>query len=145
MPPAFAVPIAGPLAASKSNRKEPMPTHLESLIEQSAARNRFPPSSRYHGAPVLGAEDADGRPVVYAGRRFIPEVAPGEDTLHTVTEGERPDHLANRHLGDPLRYWELCDHNLVMRPWKLTGTAGETVLVPGSGPTGAPGASFFSM
>lgn len=43
--------------------------------------------------------------------------------LHTVIAGERIDHLAHRHYGDPLKYWLICDANDALFP--------EDLMVPG--------------
>lgn len=123
-----------------------MPSHLESLLEQSADDSRFHATSRYHGAPILSATDAAGREVRYAARRFIPEVDTADDLAHVVSAGERPDHLARQYLEDPERFWELCDHNLSLRPWTLTELPGDFVLVPAdTAEAGGSGAAFFSM
>lgn len=122
-----------------------MPTHLESLIEQSAAANRFPPSSRYHGVPLLEARDASGRPVLCASRRFLPEADAASASVHVITQGERPDQLASRYLGDPQRYWEICDNNTGKQPWQLASVAGEIVLIPEGGVRQAGGGAFYPI
>ena len=48
---------------------------------------------------------------------------------HTVTQGERPDLVAARYLGDPEQYWRLCDGNPVLHPRELTETPGRRIRV----------------
>lgn len=100
----------------------------------------FPPDSRYHGLPTAQATLPDGRTVVYVTRRLLP---PTEHfaLLHTVTvaAGERPDHLAARHLGVATQWWRLADANGAMQPEAMTAEPGtrlkitlpEGVPVPG--------------
>ncbi len=114
-----------------------MATPIETLIDQSAQVSRFSSNSRYSGMPFAILIGADGREIAYVVRRFVP--APGVDPMdpvHVVVEGERPDHLAAAHLGDPERYWQICDHNLARRPWELTAQAGALVRLPGGGAAG---------
>jgi hypothetical protein len=50
--------------------------------------------------------------------------------------GERinvPMMLPARCTGDPERYWELCDLNLVRYPQELTAEPGAVVRLPGGG------------
>ena len=100
----------------------------------------FPFTSRYYGIPTATLTTSDGRTVRYLRRRFLPRT----DRFallheHTVTEGERPDSVAARHLGDPEQAWRLCDANGVMRPEELTETPGATVRI--TLPEGIPGPS----
>jgi len=114
-----------------------MATPIEALIDQSAQISRFASNSRYSGVPFAILVDADGREVAYVTRRFVPPPSVDPmDPVHTVTDGERPDHLAAQHLGDPERYWQLCDHNLTRQPWELTAQAGALVRLPGGGSAG---------
>jgi hypothetical protein len=96
----------------------------------------FGPSSRYAGLPIARAV-FDGREVVYVTRRFVPppEVLSviGE---HTVAQGERLDHVAARHLGDPELFWRICDANRAMRPEDLM-TPGRRLAI--ALPEGVPG------
>ena len=108
-----------------------MPTPIETLIDQSARVSRFASNSRYVALPFANLIGPDGQEIAYVTRRFVPASAAGPmDPVHAVTEGERPDHLAAEHLGDPELYWRLCDHNLVSRPWELTARPGTTVQLP---------------
>ena len=84
----------------------------------------FSPTSRYAGLPtatttVTGA-DGSPREVTYVRRRLLPP--PEDHTLlgeHTVQPGERLDHVAARHVGDPARYWLICDATDTLRPADL--------------------------
>ena len=90
----------------------------------------FPPTSRYYNVAIATRVEADGTIVPYLRRRFLP--APEKFVLlreYRVCDGERPDHIAGRELGDPEAFWRLCDANGVMRPAELTDTVGETVRI----------------
>ena len=90
----------------------------------------FPPTSRYHGIPIATLARDDGTVVPYLRRRFLP---PMERFVllheHRVSEGERPDHVAARELGDPEVFWRLCDANGSMHPDELTDSVGEVVRI----------------
>jgi len=77
----------------------------------------FPPTSRYYGIPISSLTRADGEPVPYLTRRFLP---PSDRFallhVHLVTEGERLDTIAARELGDPEASWRICDANDALRP-----------------------------
>ena len=98
----------------------------------------FPPTSRYSGIEIISLTRADGVVVAYLRRRFVP--SPDRFALlhdHTVTEGERLDHLAGRELGDPEAFWRICDANAAMRPDDLTETVGRRIHI--TLPEGIPG------
>jgi len=114
-------------------------TALTDLLEASALGALFPPTSRYHGIETATITQG-GRELVYLRRRFVP--APERFALlqeHVVTEGERPDTIAARYLGDAEQSWRLCDANAVMRPVELTETVGRVVRI--TLPEGIPGAT----
>jgi hypothetical protein len=114
-----------------------MPTPIETLIDQSATISHFASNSRYAGLPLAVLDGPDGRQIVYVTRRFVPLTESNPlDPVHVVTTGERPDHIASEHLGDPERYWEICDLNLVRRPHELTSEPGTVVRLPGGGGAG---------
>jgi hypothetical protein len=98
----------------------------------------FPPDSRYHGLDTAQWTRPDGETVSYVRRRFVP---PPENfatiSEHRVAEGERPDNLAAKYLGDPQQYWRLCDGNGVMRPGELVETVGRRLRI--TLPEGVPG------
>jgi len=111
---------------------------LDALLSQSTvAVPRFPPTSRYH-TTATHTMLYGGRVITYLRRRFLP---PPERfaTLreHEVVQGDRPDLVAARHLGDSELYWQLCDANGAVRPSELTDTVGRRLRV--TLPDGVPG------
>lgn len=119
-----------------------MANPLEELLRAGQTSDRFPPSSRYHGLPVLELSGPDGRAVRYGGRRFIPPEPAAPGTIHVVSAGERPDHLAHLYLGDATRFWRLCDANETPVPGLLTAEPGAVVAVPAGAPGAAPSSAF---
>jgi hypothetical protein len=94
------------------------------------ANYEFPPSSRYHGIPIVTLMQDDGSQLPYLRRRLLPSVENFTVLFeHRVVEGERPDHIAAHELGDPEAFWRLCDANGVMHPDELTDTVGEAVFI----------------
>ncbi|MDF2867070.1 MAG: hypothetical protein K0S11_540 [Gammaproteobacteria bacterium] len=89
----------------------------------------FNPSSRYYGLPDKVTELPSGKKITYKGRRLLPPLASlskiGEAT---VQAGERLDSLAAKHLGDPLRFWQLCDSHDVLNPAELE-QPGQTIII----------------
>jgi len=76
---------------------------------------------------------------------FLPEADAASASVHVTTQGERPDQLASRYLGDPQRYWEICDSNTGKHPWQLASVAGEIVLIPEGGVRQAGGGAFYPI
>lgn len=111
---------------------------LDAILQFSVKRTQFPVTSRYHGIDTAKMENADGRTIIYLRRRFVP---PSEKfTLlqeHTVTQGDRPDNIAARYLGDPEQFWRICDANAAMRPEELTESPGRKLRI--TLPEGIPG------
>src|SRR5438105_2917425 len=94
----------------------------------------FDPQSRYYNLPTvqLTTLDADGtaRLIAYKPRRFLP--APEQMVTlveHTVSQGERLDHVTARYLGDPLQFWRVCDANRVLAPTDLTDEIGTVIRI----------------
>jgi hypothetical protein len=90
----------------------------------------FPPDSRYHGLPTAQTTLPDGRTVVFVTRRFLPP--PEHFALQasaTVAAGERPDHLAARHLGLATQWWRIADANGAMQPEAMTAVPGTRVRI----------------
>lgn len=91
-------------------------------------------AGRYDGVEIAETTLAVGdevRTVRYLRRRPTPR----EPTLpalarRRVVEGDRPDLLAGRYLGDPTAWWRLADARGVLDPDELTATPGEVVEVP---------------
>lgn len=98
----------------------------------------FLPGSRYAMTPTAIHTSADGRKIVHLTRRFLP---PAESLSlireHQVIDGERIDHVAAIHLGDPLQYWQVADANLADDPAQLTAVAGRRLRI--TMPQGIPG------
>jgi len=98
----------------------------------------FPPTSRYALTPTATFVRADGSPVTYLKRRFVP--APESFALlqrHRVLQSERLDNIAAQQLGDPEQFWRLCDANRALRPEELTETTGRELRI--TLPQGIPG------
>lgn len=98
----------------------------------------FPPTSRYALTPIATLVRADGTPVTYLKRRFVP--APENLALlqwHQVLQNERLDNIAAQYLGDPEQFWRLCDANRALRPEELTETIGKQLRI--TLPEGIPG------
>jgi hypothetical protein len=104
---------------------------LQQLIAAGAVtQQRFDPSSRYYGLPVLAVDDAHGEAVQYVSRRFIPD--PDGLTViqrHRVQQGERVDVLAASLTGDPLSYWQICDANRAVDPDDVTAEPGAFIAI----------------
>jgi hypothetical protein len=103
----------------------------------------FDATSRYASVEqaTLSLPDPNGgtRVVVYVRRRFLPSTS-NLTTLveHTVVDGDRLDNLSARYLGDPLRFWQICDANPIFRPDELTETPGRSIEIAMPGPGSAP-------
>ncbi len=98
----------------------------------------FPPTSRYALTPIATLVRADGTPVTYLARRFVPQ--PESFAVlqwHVVAQGERLDNLAAQYLGDPEQFWRLCDANRALAPAELTQTVGRRLAI--TLPEGVPG------
>ncbi|MEU0806413.1 hypothetical protein [Streptomyces sp. NPDC005970] len=118
----------------------------ESALDEIPGSHPYPRSSRYHDAEIGVHIQPDGTPVRYAKRRLLPPLPdPGENTAHeettrhTVSSGERPDHLGRRYFGDPAQWWRIADANPVLDPRELTAEPGEEIDIPGGFPGGGHG------
>jgi hypothetical protein len=90
----------------------------------------FPPNSRYAGVEITTFTTRAGEEIPHLRRRFIaPEERFQTVAVHGVVEGERPDTVAARFLGDAEQWWRLADANGVARPEELTDTPGRRVRV----------------
>ena len=110
---------------------------LTALLAAAAAETRFPPNSRYRGVATATHTAADGRSVPYLLRRFPPR--PGSLTtlgIHAVGEGERLDHVAAQHFGDPELFWRVCDANAALHPEDLERPGAELRIASPGGPLG---------
>lgn len=89
------------------------------------------PNSRYYSIETAIYTDSSGRQHAYLRRRFLPD--PARATViseYLVAQGDRPDLLTARTLGDPEQFWRICDANYVGHPNELTGQVGRRVLIP---------------
>jgi hypothetical protein len=94
----------------------------------------FEPTSRY--APVETATltrfGDDGQPhsIPYKRRRFVPPPAPDLTVVeHGFERADRLDTVTARYLGDPTRFWLVCDENDVFRPAELE-QIGRAIRIP---------------
>jgi len=106
-------------------------------LQQMMPLTAFGPSSRYAGLEIAAIE-IGGQTVRYVRRRFVPD----PESLaviaeHTVMQGERLDHIAARHLGDPELFWRVCDANRAGRPDELIEEIGRRLAI--TLPEGVPG------
>lgn len=101
------------------------------------SQDRIGPTSRYAAVERATYVAADGTPVQYLRRRFIPETSGPQVGVHEVVEGDRPDTVAAQYLGDPQQYWRLCDPNHVLHPRDLTAEVGRAVRITLPGVDGA--------
>jgi hypothetical protein len=87
--------------------------------------------SRYEHVPEAELTRADTTIVRYKRLRFVPVVEAALGAA--VREGDRPDLVAYRAVGDPEQFWRLCDANRVLRPAELTAVPGRRLRVPAPG------------
>jgi hypothetical protein len=86
--------------------------------------------SRYEPIAETSLTTKDGRIIQYKRMRFIPANAAQRRAFVKTQEGDRPDLVAFRAIGDPEQFWRLCDLNLVRRPVDLTAVPGRPVAIP---------------
>lgn len=113
----------------------------QSILQQLGVKSSsFSISSRYNTTETTSMEGSDGESVVYLRRRFVP---PSERFYllqeHRIKEGDRLDNVAAQYLGDPERYWQICDANDVTDPGKLLEKPGNKIKI--TLPEGIPGNS----
>jgi hypothetical protein len=99
---------------------------IKSFLQNSGLEQpTFAANSRYNGVETGTWTRADGLPVIYLRRRFIP---PPQNfaTLqeYLVVENDRLDNIAANFFGDPQLYWRLCDANGAVKPSDLTEEPG---------------------
>ncbi len=91
----------------------------------------FEPGSRYFNLETATVTAVDGRVLRYVKRRFLPQ---GDDmpllVEVTITDGDRPDLITARSLGDPQQFWRVADANNAMNPFDLTIEPGSLIRVP---------------
>jgi hypothetical protein len=94
----------------------------------------FDNASRYHRLEnatfSVASQDGEVRQVVYKRRRFIPSTEGFTIVAeHSVTAGERIDHIAARYHRDPTQLHLLCDANGIMHPDELTAEIGRAIFI----------------
>lgn len=90
----------------------------------------FAITSRYYGLATATLETPERGTIVYLRRRFVPSPELFATLFeHTVTAGERLDHVAARHLGDPEQFWRIADANGALRPEELTEEIGRRLRI----------------
>lgn len=100
-------------------------------------------SSRYASTGTAEITLSDGRTVAYLRRRWIPQPETlAELQRHSVTEGERLDHIAAKYQGDPTMFWQLCDANRALHPVELE-TIGRTLRI--TLPAGIPSGTTLTL
>ncbi|MFF0062326.1 hypothetical protein ACFYRC_12355 [Streptomyces sp. NPDC005279] len=104
----------------------------ESALDAIPGAHPYPRTSRYHNAEIGVHRTADGTEVRYTKRRLLPPLGETADETapHTVSSGERPDHLGQRYFGDPGQWWQIADANPVLDPQELTAEPGRTIDIP---------------
>ncbi len=105
----------------------------ENALSDIPGAHPYPRTSRYHDAEIGVHRAADGTEVRYAKRRLLPPLSdqPEDTAVHTVSSGERPDHLGQRYFGDPDQWWRIADANPVPDPRELTEEPGREIEIPG--------------
>ena len=90
----------------------------------------FAITSRYYGLATATLETPERGTIVYLRRRFVPSPELFATLFeHTVTAGERLDHVAAKHLGDPEQFWRIADANGALRPEELTEEIGRRLRI----------------
>lgn len=57
---------------------------------------------------------------------------PARQKDHLVSDAERLDLIAHRHLNDAERFWRICDANRALWPSDLVSRAGRRIAIPTS-------------
>ncbi|MFD3911595.1 hypothetical protein [Streptomyces sp. NPDC058603] len=109
----------------------------ESAWDGIPGAHPYPRGSRYHDAEIGVHVQPDGTEVRYTKRRLLPPLPTAGDGVapHTVSGGERPDHLGQRYFGDPGQWWQIADANPVLDPRELTDEPGRVIGIPLPGGT----------
>jgi hypothetical protein len=90
------------------------------------------PDSRYSAAQTAVHECADGTPVLYLRRRFLPDPddVPSARSVDSIDRRERLDLIAATQLGDAFSFWRICDANDALNPFDLIAESGGVLRVP---------------
>lgn len=104
---------------------------IKSFLQNSGLQQpNFAANSRYAGLDTIEWTRADGLPVLYVKRRFVPRQE-NFATLqeHGVAENDRLDNISAKYFSDPELYWRLCDANGAMNPSDLTSKIGRRLRI----------------
>lgn len=104
---------------------------IKAFLQNSGLQQpTFAANSRYAGIETAEWTRADGLPVLYVKRRFIPRPE-NFATLqeHRVEQNDRLDNIAAKYFSDPQLYWRLCDANGAVRPSELTEEPGRRLRI----------------
>src|SRR5262245_19543759 len=105
---------AWPAAASAektTRRSRKVVEPFESALDVISGAHPYPRTSRYHDAEIGIHRMPDGTEVRYTKHRLLPSLPhdPDDTVTHTVSAGERPDHLARRYFGASDQWWQIAD------------------------------------
>ena len=87
------------------------------------------PNSRYAGLRVK-IFDQGASAIPYIALWRCPDTP--ADSAYYVMQGDRPDLIAWRLLGDATAFWRLADANQTLDPFELTDIPGQPVKIPWS-------------
>lgn len=91
----------------------------------------LPLTSRYHGAPVYPARDAEGEVHPTVGIRPPTPPAPGTQMFrHRVTGLESLEYLAWRYYGTSEQWWRIAEANALVFPLDLKPGAPLAIPAP---------------
>jgi len=91
----------------------------------------FDHTSRYYQIKDAVYETEDGKRVIYKLRRMLPQGSEMSAlSVVTVLEGDRPDLVTARAVGDPEQFWRICDANDAMDPFQITDRPGRLLKIP---------------
>jgi hypothetical protein len=93
------------------------------------SEDKIAATSRYFNVEQTTYETKNNRTIAHLKRRFISHGHGMEIGRHMVVEGDRPDTVSAKVMGDPAQYWRLCDYNARMHPRDLTGTIGSKIRI----------------
>jgi hypothetical protein len=87
--------------------------------------------SRYETVGETTHLTEDGREIRHKRLRIV--TPPAAAAATRVRQGDRPDLVAFRALGDAEAFWRLADANRARRPVEMTARPGRLIRVPGGG------------
>lgn len=91
----------------------------------------FDAKSRYKDLAVKTHPGADGRARRHVARRFLPDPSALRPLgFARITDSDRLDLVAHRHLGEPTAFWRIADANAAMHPDDLLAPVGRRLVVP---------------